>query len=388
MSERKTEKYIIRMKENSNDTEKVIDEIRDDKAKELTATRAELEVAKLKAEIRKLQSEGQDIHPQQSMGLVSAIVAQNLGTPERAQAFLSGLDEENMNKLAFLIASDNPRAEALTSLLRSPTSNVKELIEIVKLVTMSKNDGTSMKDMAEVFKVALDYAKANQPPPQNPQSGFEFIYEKFLKPIQETMNQTNQALLEAKIEAVKAGMPAPIETQIANIKAIAGQIGLGDSGRRSDIDLKIEDMRQRHDLDMESIRWEKEKFLLGKESDAEKWTNVREMFSPIFAMPEVRDTIRKIGESVGKSVEGASNPKTTGTVAQPQSTTFVCPECKTELGIPLDKIPADVGGIKCLKCGTVSPIPEELRKAPTEKESPAPPEENPVPTARLKPIYR
>ena len=391
MSERKTEKYIIRMKQNSNDTEKVIDEIRNDKAKELTAKRAELEVAKLKAEIREIESKGQPIQPQQATGLVSAIIAQNFATPERAQAFLSSLDEESTNRLALLIAADSPRAEALTNMMRSPTSNIKDLIEIVKLVAAPKNDGTSMKDMAEVFKVALDYAKANQPPPQTPQAGFEYIYDKFLKPIQETMNTTNQALLEAKIEAVKAQMPAPLETQIANIKAIAGQIGLGNSGTKSDLDLKLEDMRQRHDMDMETIRWEKEKFLLGKESDVEKWSNVKDMFSPIFAMPEVRDVIRKVGESVGKSVEGAGNPTKSAQAtmpAQPQVASFICPECKTEIGIPIGKIPADVQGIKCMKCGAVSPIPEEMRKTSTEQETPPPPEEKPVQTARLKPIYR
>ena len=383
-----TEKSILRLKESGNSADEVIEKIQKRQVDELEAKRTELEIAKLKAEIREIESKGGAVQPGQSMGLVSAVVAQNLGTPERAQAFLSGLDEENLNKLAFLLSSDNPKSEALTNMMRSPSTNIKELIEIVKLVAAPKNDGTSMKDMAEVFKVALDYAKSNQPPPQNTQAGFEYIYDKFLKPIQETMNQANKALFDAKIEAVKAQMPPSLETQIANIKAVAGQIGLGNSGGKSELDLKIEDMRQRHDLDMESIRWEKEKYLLGKESDAEKWTNVREMFSPIFAMPEVRDTIRKIGESVGKGVEGVSNPKTASTAAQQQVANFVCPECKTELGIPLGKIPADVGGIKCLKCGTVSPIPEDLRKASTEKEIPPPPEEKPVPTARLKPIYR
>lgn len=377
--ETRTEKYILRLKEGRGNTEEVIEKVRRSKVDDLENTRIELEIEKMKTEIKKLQEEGQPVQPQQSMGLVSAIIAQNLGTPERAQAFLSGLDEENVNKLAFLLSSDNPRAEALTNMMRSPTSSIKDLVEVVKLVTTNKNEGTSMKDMAEVFKVAFDYAKANQPPPQNPQAGFEYIYDKFLKPIQETMNTTNQALLEAKIEAVKAQMPAPLETQIANIKAIAGQIGLGNSGGKSDLDLKIEDMRQRHDIDMESIRWEKEKFLLGKESDTEKWDKIAGMFSPIFAMPEMRNAITKIGESVGKGIGGATNPSTP---TQPQIVNFVCPSCSAELSVPLPPNAPEEVPIKCPKCGTITPA--KLSQPPPSQ---TPPPEQKSTSTRLKAAY-
>lgn len=382
------------MTQESNETEKVIDEIRNDRIKEIATTRAELEVAKLKAEIRKLNSEEQSVHPQQSMNLVSAIVAQNLGTPERAQAFLSSLDQDNLNKLGYLISTDNPRAEALTSLMRSPTTSVKDLVEIVKAIAGPRSEGTSMKEMAEVFKVAIDYAKANQPQTQNMAESYKSVMD-IVKPFYDTLAVKDQQLVDARLKEIEAKIVNPVEW-FQQQKTIAGQLGFESKGGKiGDLDLKFEEMRQRHDLDMEQIRWEKEKFLLGKEADTEKWGNLKEVFSPIFAMPEVRDVVRKIGESVGKSIEGTGNPTKQPNIpasSQPQIESqiesFICPECNTELSIPLDKLPPNIQGIKCPKCETVSPIPQEFRETSTEKESPPPPEEKPVHTTRLKPIYR
>jgi len=379
-----TEKSILRLKQEGSGAEEIIEKVRKGKVDELESTRVELEIAKLKAEIKDLESKGGAVQPQQAQGLVSAVIAQNFATPERAQAFLSGLDEESTNRLALLLAADSPQTQALTNFMKSPTSNVKDIIEIVKLVTANKGEGT-MGDTAKLFQVALDYAKTTMPQPQSLEQASNFILG-IIKPFQESLNTAQQTALNAQLEAIKAQIPPPLETQVKNLKAMAGELGLsgGGSEKLSELNLKLEEMRQRHDIDMESIRWEKEKFLLGKESDVEKWDKIAGMFSPIFAMPEMRNVITKIGESVGKGIAGTTNPSVPASKsasAQPQVASFVCPTCSTEIGIPVDQISPDVKGLKCPKCGAISPVPAELREG-----SLSPPEEKPTST-RLKASY-
>ncbi|MCJ7632854.1 hypothetical protein MUP77_10750, partial [Candidatus Bathyarchaeota archaeon] len=120
--ETRTEKYILKLKEGRGNAEEVIEKVRRSKVSDLEDTRIELEIEKMKTEIKKLQGEGESVQPQQAQGLVTAIIAQNFADPKRAQEFLSSLDEENLNKMALLLAADNPRAEVLTNLMRSPTS--------------------------------------------------------------------------------------------------------------------------------------------------------------------------------------------------------------------------------------------------------------------------
>jgi len=350
-----------------------------------TETETELEDLKIrrlieeeKAKINELKNQGQPVQPHQAQGLVSAIIAQNFSDPKKAQEFLSSLDEESLNKLALLLAADNPRAEVLTNLMRSPTSNVKDLVEIVKLMR-PENGGTDLKGIAELLKVGIEMGKANNPQPQSLESAANFVLG-IIKPFQESLNTAQQTALNAQLEAIKAQIPPSLETQVKNLKAMAGELGLsgGGSEKLTELNLELEKMRQSHDIDMEAIRWEKEKFLLGKESDTEKWDKIAGMFNPIFQMPEIRDTIRNLGASVGKSIAGATNPSTT---TQPQIVGFVCPSCNAELSVPIPPNAPEEVPIKCPKCGTITPA--KLSKPASET---PPPEEKPTST-RLKAIY-
>lgn len=71
----KTEEYIAKEREGKSDTEEVTEQIRADDVSELAATRAELEIQKLKAEIRKLDDEAQQFqhHQIQNFANVSAL---------------------------------------------------------------------------------------------------------------------------------------------------------------------------------------------------------------------------------------------------------------------------------------------------------------------------
>jgi len=62
------------------------------------------------------------------------------------------------------------------------------------------------------------------------------------------------------------------------------------------LDAKLKLMQQDHDLDVEKLRWEQEKFKLQQKAEKEKWESIKEMFSPVFALQEVKDATKKIGE--------------------------------------------------------------------------------------------
>ncbi|MCJ7631952.1 zinc-ribbon domain-containing protein [Candidatus Bathyarchaeota archaeon] len=369
---------VVDAKKKKGEVSRIMEERKTETETELEELKIRRLIEEEKAKINELKNQGQPIQPQQAQGLFSAIIAQNFASPERAQQYLSSLDEESLNKMALLLAADNPRAEVLTNLMRSPTSNVKDLVEIVKLMR-PENGGTDLKGIAEVFKLGIEAGKVNQPQPQSLESAANFVLG-IIKPFQESLNTAQQATLTAQLETIRAQIPPSLETQVKNLKAMAGELSLGGGSEKlTEINLTLEKMRQLHDIDMETIRWEKEKFLLGKESDTEKWDKIAGMFAPIFSMPEMRNAITRIGESVGKGIGGATNPSTP---TQPQIVAFVCPSCNAELSVPLPPNAPEEVPIKCPKCGTITPA--KLSQPPSSQ---TPPPEQKSTSTRLKAAY-
>lgn len=134
----------------------------------------------------------------------------------------------------------------------------------------------------------------------------------------------------------------------------------GQGGPKSMVDLKIEEMRESHDLDVEKIRWEQKKFLLTAENDKEKWSRLQETFGPMIQMaaPEVRNAIRELGKSVGRSL---GNPKSNHSV-EAETEKFECPRCHAALKVPVPQdMPENTSEIKikCPKCGEITNVPVE-----------------------------
>lgn len=370
-----TEEYIKEMRSGKGKTESVIKDIRNDKAAELQAKRAELEIEKLKAQIRKIQGEGQPMQPGMVKGFVGQMLAANLSDPKRAKAFLDELGEENMNKLAFLMAAESDRTGALMNLAKSPGTSVKDLVEIVKLMRPS-NGGVNIKDLASIFNAGVNAAKVNQPQPSGVEAGLD-VYEKFVKPFVETLASKDKELVQTRIDNLAEKIVNPMEW-FKSQKAIAAEMGLTSTGKKSELDLKLEEMRQSHDIDMERLRWEQQKFILGLEADQNKWGAISKTFSPIFAMaaPEIRNQLRKAGAEVGKMINPRSKTSEVQPPGGPQIAKFTCPECNVELAVPIPPGAPEEVPIKCPKCGTVTPAKLGGTEAP-------PPEEKPPERKRL-----
>lgn len=139
----------------------------------------------------------------------------------------------------------------------------------------------------------------------------------------------------------------------------------GPSGTTNALDLRLEEMRQSHDLDMQRLSWEQKRYFLKMENDTTKWNKIEETFGPILKMasPDIRDAIRKIGEQVGKSIGGlGANPNPN---AQTEVSSVECPKCKSPLNV---RIPEGLEQIqvKCPKCQNLFKIGKDQPEGSSE----------------------
>lgn len=132
---------------------------------------------------------------------------------------------------------------------------------------------------------------------------------------------------------------------------------LGKSGETNPLDLRLEELRQSHDIDMHKIGFEQKKFFLQLENERDKWDRISETFAPILqsATPEIRKAIRQLGESVGRGIGGAAKPD----VQNPNMVSTSCPKCNSPLNIPVPEGAHDVVNVKCPKCGNLFQLEEE-----------------------------
>ena len=372
---------VVDAKKKKSSVEKILEERKTEAEHEYEETKLRRLIAEEKARIKAVGGGTGQLEPGLAASFSSRIMQLAQVDPAKAKAFLSSLDEESMNKLAYLMAMENDRAGALLSLAKSSGTNIKDLVEIVKLMRPG-NGGVDLKGIAEVFKAGVDAAKANKPQPRTEQEGAKYIIDNFVKPFTDALTEAQKQVYAERIKRIEERIPAPLPQQIEHIKNVAGALGLSREGRGSEVDLKLEEMRQSHDIDMAKLTWEQQKFMMQTEAERDKWGAIQQTFSPIFSMaaPEIRGALKKVGQQVGRSLEGGPQGASKG--ASQEIANFTCPGCKAQLTVPIPPNAPEEVPIKCPKCGTVTPA-----KLSQKKGEKAPPEEKPR-ARRLGPIYR
>jgi len=135
---------------------------------------------------------------------------------------------------------------------------------------------------------------------------------------------------------------------------------VGKSGETNMLDLKLEELRQSHDLGMEKIHWEQKLAFMKLESDKDKWERIENTFAPILqqASPEIKKMIHKIGEQVGKSMGSLGNPN-----VQTEKTSVMCPKCSATLNMNVPPGHSELG-IKCPQCENLFKIGKEPEGSP------------------------
>lgn len=145
---------------------------------------------------------------------------------------------------------------------------------------------------------------------------------------------------------------------------------VGNSSKTSnEFDLRLEELRQGHDIDMTKINWAMEKEKLQRMSEMEKWKAIENTFSPILKAsgPEIQKAIRAAATRIGKSFMQPQPQQ------NPDLTVIRCEKCGVEVGIPKQLKPDTP--VKCPSCGEVFPYTAETGSPETEKGS------------RLRPTY-
>lgn len=376
--------YMEKLKGKGNQVSDVVEEIRQTRQEELKTLQIEALIEAEKAKIMESKSKQQPVDKGLGTDFLGHIMQIAQVSPARAKEFLGNLNDEDMAKLSMLSAvGQGANIMSLVPLLKAPGVDMKSIIEIAKLINPTPNQPSmTLKDMAEVFKLGIEASKA-QGQPGSMMDGWKEMYGTFVQPFVTTLQENQQKLVEARMATIEAKIPPPLEQQIGYIETMADKLGFSkQGGKTSDWDLKLEDMKQSREIDMEKLRWEQRKYLLEAEKDRDKWSAIQETFAPIFEMnaPEIQDTVRKLGADIGKKINIGQPEQPETQVSTKQIT---CPKCSQTMQVP-DPLPPTVQSIKCPnpECGTL------IQAKETQQTSTPPPEEPPGRVKSLRPHYR
>lgn len=389
MSSKDTDVYMRKIRDRASKTGSVMDKITSDRLAELDKLRIDSEMAEIKARVAESQarvrSVGQGVSSNQAQNWMSTLFMGR--SPEDVQKILDGLTPEKIQKLTMITSAMNPdQTGVLMQLLNRPDTSKKEiynLFELMLKLNPPQQQRINLKDIAALMKEMRETAK--------PQQASQFDPVNFIKEVYATMAQKDEKFHELQLAMTKQ---PPLADQIAHAKGIAEAMGFGKDGRNPEMDLKLEGMRQSHDLDMERIDWEKRKYLLQQEAERDKWTAITSTLTPILQMnaPAIQQAVRSVAKDVTKNITSNPNPSQPSNPNPAQSTPppalFTCPKCQSELTVPIPPNAPEVIPVKCPKCGEVSPAKLGTTEQSKPQSQPQPPKEEQPPTRRgLRPTY-
>lgn len=345
-------------------------------------------IAEEKARINELGAEGKKPEAHISSNLLDHIMAQAQVNPAKAKEFLASLSEDDMGKLAMISSmGQNGGINNIVPLLKG-SSNMRDVIEIVKLVNeiqQPRNQGNDMSSMAkaitEAFKAGIEASKVQQP--TNPQGDLQYkIVENTLaelKATREEMSRQDRSRTEKEIAELKArpsGFDELVynEEKAAKIRKIFGGT---DAGAANEFTLKREEMQQTERLEDKKLGFEEKKWEYEKANEGK-------------TIEQVKDLVKVVGEGpIGEAIKmlgGAQADKMRGSVAKSNSGRVVQVKCPSCNGV----FPANeqLAMITCPLCGTglsrgSQPAPQEPQSQATQspektQESQAQTEQPPV----------
>jgi len=265
-------------------------------------------------------------------------------SPERAKQFLDSLTEEDIAKLSMLAASGQTgTVTGLLPFLRNPSTPVKDIVEIVKLMNPVQNQPTlDFKGLAEIFKAGVEAAKAQQPQAA-PMQQFQLVKE-MIQPFYEMMSQKDQQLWNERFERLQSQIVDPI-SYLKNMKESLKELGLGGtSGNiKPELQLEIEKLRTEREMALEKMRAENQRwaaqFNAEQAAEERRWQVVGNLMQgPLGRLTErVGGALASRLQSEGGS-EQAPRPiqvqcPTCGHMfwASSDAETVICPNCKNQL---------------------------------------------------------
>jgi hypothetical protein len=336
----------------------------------------ELEELELDAAIAKRKKELQDQLPPAVPSVQATNIASTLFAgrrPEEIKQILSTLTPDEIDRLAYIASSNNQNN--LRGLIQAPGSNIKEVIEIVKLVSElrnPKNQNNGGNDVAEMakaltdaMKLGLEMSKAQQPQPVNPQNDFQYkMVENTLaelKATREQMANQDRLKLEREIEALK-NRPSAVDEIAASVEKMQQYrkvFGGNDSSATNEYTLKKTELEQTERLETKKLDWEMQKWEKEKDADTQKYNLVKTVLEG-----PVGDVLKSLGNAGASRVRGNGNAsQATQTTQNPN---IVCPNPKCNRPFYADPVAQQV---TCPHCNAVL---EKQSPQPTPSPEPQP----------------
>ena len=133
---------------------------------------------------------------------------------------------------------------------------------------------------------------------------------------------------------------------------MAKELGIG--GAKSDIDLKLEEMRENREVDLKRLDWEQEKYKMETEADNAKWEQIGKILQG-----SIGDALKSVGNAGADRVRGGrSNTRT------PKAIQTTCPNCQHTIYVD-----AEAESAICGSCGALL----QKQGPPQANAPPAPP---------------
>lgn len=349
-SDANTETYIRKIKERASPSGEVLDKIKAAKAHELDSLVIDTEIAKYKKQLQGTDNTQQTATP----SLTSLFVGKNA---EEIQAILRGLTSEDIQKLQLITANMNTnQLGALLQFVKQPDTTRNDIFGLFKLMLEMNNrqqpqQGITLEGIAALMKAM----KETQPPPQ-PQTDVYKVVMELTKPLYDSLRLKDREVYDAKLKEIEAKMPSPLDEQIKYVKEMAGVLGM-DSGGRSELDLKLEEMKQNREIDMKKLDWEEKKYEMEQDADSRKW----EQIANILKGP-VGDVMKSLGAAGADRVRGGRQPNHAAKILKPVQTQ--CPNCSSKIFVD-----AEAETAVCGNCGAVL---QKQGQQPVEQSQPPP----------------
>ena len=259
--------------------------------------------------------------------------------PDEIKAILDMLEPEHIDKI---IAMNNNTFADFKNIARSSGTDAKTIIEAVKTgvdVAKAQTGQASttegiIKSMAEMFKTGVDIGRSQVTPQQQP-STLETIKQyndMFLKPVLDQLAGKDRENLELRMRHVESQRVDPLE-YLKSIKQASADLGLSQN-TRNEIDLKLEEMREMHDIEMAKYGLETRKWEWQKANEGKTIEQAKDLIKTVTEGP-IGKAIENLGSGAADKIRGGSLvkvqcPNCKGTFgANPALTTVTCVHCVT-----------------------------------------------------------
>ena len=273
------------------------------------------------------------------------------------------IEEENRLKLAR--AGQMP-AEPQQREAPQEAKNILDAVRIgVEVAKPQKSEGGSLgeivKGMADMFKTGVEVGRGQAQPQQPQQNTFEMMkqyHEMFLKPVLDQLTNKDKEIMQMRMDQIEKRLTTQVSPQdyIKTIKQTSEELGLSSAGK-GEIDIKLEEMRQAHDVDMAKLGFETRKWEHQKDSEGKTIEQVKDLIKTVTEGP-VGEVLKSLGDAGADKIRGS------GKKNSPNIVPITCPNCQ-------GKFPANdqLTKINCPLCGA------ELQKAtvPTPPNVQSPP---------------